>query len=273
MVRRTSRRAVTVALTLALLGTAGLVTALSPAFSQASNGPSAAPGPAAAAGQGAAPAGRAARWNSLLRGARDLGASRAATAEVLVTLRADRRPSALLSWAARAGLRATWFTGQPAAMLTARPAVLGRRPRGPHRRLPAARLRRVLRVPGQRPRSRAAGRRGHRGRPHHVSRPGPPGRGAGGVGRGRAVPRGVREHLRHPAAVEPGRPGPGPDHRVLRGGRLLPRRPGHVRGPVRAACLPEPAAGYRPGHEGGRRKRHGHRGGPRDRARRRAWST
>ena len=115
----------TVALTLALLGTAGLVTALSPAFSQASNGPSAAPGPAAAAGQGAAPAGRAARWNSLLRGARDLGASRAATAEVLVTLRADRRPSALLSWAARAGLRATWFAGQPAAMLTARPAVLG----------------------------------------------------------------------------------------------------------------------------------------------------
>jgi kumamolisin len=116
---------VTVALTVALLGTAGLVTALSPAFSPASNGPSAAPGPAAAAGQGAAPAGRAARWDSLLRGARDLGASRAATAEVLVTLRADRRPSALLSWAARAGLRATWFAGQPAAMLTARPAVLG----------------------------------------------------------------------------------------------------------------------------------------------------
>ena len=125
MARRTSRRAAAVALTLALLGTAGLVIARSPAFSQASNGPSAAPGPTAAASQGVAPAGRAARWNSLLRGARDLGASRAATAEVLVTLRADRRPSALLSWAVRAGLRATWFAGQPAAMLTARPAVLG----------------------------------------------------------------------------------------------------------------------------------------------------
>ena len=42
-----------------------------------------------------------------------------------MTLRGDRRPAALLSWAARAGLRATWFAGQPTAMLTARPAVLG----------------------------------------------------------------------------------------------------------------------------------------------------
>jgi len=116
---------VTAALTVALLGTAGLAAALAPAFSQASNGRPAAPGIAAAAGQRAAPASGAAGWASLLRGAHDLGASRAATAEVLVTLRRDRRPAALLSWAARAGLRATWFAGQPAAMLTARPAVLG----------------------------------------------------------------------------------------------------------------------------------------------------
>jgi kumamolisin len=116
---------VTAALTVALLAIAGLAAALAPALSQASNGRPAPPGTAAAAGQPAAPASGAAGWASLLRGAHDLGASRAATAEVLVTLRRDRRPAALLSWAARAGLRATWFTGQPAAMLTARPAVLG----------------------------------------------------------------------------------------------------------------------------------------------------
>jgi kumamolisin len=116
---------VTAALTVALLGIAGLAAALAPAFSQASNGRPAAPGTAGAAGQRAAPASGAAGWASLLRGAHDLGASRAATAEVLVTLRGDRRPAALLSWAARAGLRATWFAGQPSAMLTARPAVLG----------------------------------------------------------------------------------------------------------------------------------------------------
>ena len=43
-----------------------------------------------------------------------------------MALRAPRRPAALLSWAARHGLRATWFRGQPTALLAARPAVLGR---------------------------------------------------------------------------------------------------------------------------------------------------
>ena len=38
VLRGTSRRAAAVTLALALLGTAGLLTALSPAFSQASNG-------------------------------------------------------------------------------------------------------------------------------------------------------------------------------------------------------------------------------------------
>ena len=43
-----------------------------------------------------------------------------------MALRAPRRPTLLLGWAARQGLRATWFRGQPTALLAARPAVLGR---------------------------------------------------------------------------------------------------------------------------------------------------
>ena len=69
---------------------------------------------------------RAAGWTGVLDRAQDLGPSRAATAEVLVALRAPRQPALLLSWAARHGLRATWFRGQPTALLAARPAVLGR---------------------------------------------------------------------------------------------------------------------------------------------------
>ncbi len=123
MVARTARRAGAAAL--ALLGVAGVVTALSPAFTRADNGLSRAAVPAAAAARPPAPAARTSRWASLLGDARDLGPSRAAAAEVLIALRADRRPSSLLSWAARRGLRATWFAGQPAAMLAARPAPLG----------------------------------------------------------------------------------------------------------------------------------------------------
>ena len=246
MVRRTSRRAVTVALTLALLGTAGLVTALSRPFSQAANGPSAAPGPAAAAGQGAAPAGRA--------GALDQPAARRARSrgQPRRHRRGARDPArgpaaaALLGWAARAGLRATWFAGQPTAMLTARPAVLGAAlgVRIDDFRLPGYGVFYASRGSGHVP--APAGRRGRRGRPYHVPRPGPPGRGTGGPGRGRAVPRGVREHLRHPAAVEPGRPGPGPDHRVLRGRRRTP--PPTWRRYAARFGLPafaEPAAGHR----------------------------
>jgi kumamolisin len=81
---------------------------------------------AALAGGPAQPAARAAGWAGLLDKAHDLGPSRAATAEVLVALRAPRQPALLLSWAARQGLRATWFRGQPTALLAARPAVLGR---------------------------------------------------------------------------------------------------------------------------------------------------
>ena len=65
-------------------------------------------------------------WNALLAGARNLGASRAASADVLVTLHEPRRPAAVLRWAARHRLRAQWFPGQPTVLLTARPAVLGR---------------------------------------------------------------------------------------------------------------------------------------------------
>jgi kumamolisin len=75
------------------------------------------PAPSAAASPG---------WSGVLDQAQDLGPSRAATAEVLVALRAPRRPASLLGWAARQGLRATWFHGQPTALLAARPAVLGR---------------------------------------------------------------------------------------------------------------------------------------------------
>ena len=80
----------------------------------------------AALAGGPPPAARAAGWAGLLDQAHDLGPSRAATAEVLVALRAPRQPALLLSWAARHGLRATWFRGQPTALLAARPAVLGR---------------------------------------------------------------------------------------------------------------------------------------------------
>jgi kumamolisin len=76
-------------------------------------------------GQGMA-AGSGPLWASLLARAHDLGPSRAATANVLVALRTARRPTALLDWAARRGLRATWFTGQPTALLAASPAILGR---------------------------------------------------------------------------------------------------------------------------------------------------
>jgi kumamolisin len=69
---------------------------------------------------------RAAGWTGLLDHADDLGPSRAGSAEVLLALRAPRRPASLLSWAARQGLQATWFRGQPTALLAARPAVLGR---------------------------------------------------------------------------------------------------------------------------------------------------
>lgn len=84
-----------------------------------------------AAGRAAAPAGSAgpagsAVWNALLDRARDLGRSHAATADVLVALRGSRRPVALLRWGVGRGLRATWFTGQPTALLAASPAVLGR---------------------------------------------------------------------------------------------------------------------------------------------------
>lgn len=76
---------------------------------------------------GPAPGGaRAAGWTGLLDRAHDLGPSHAATAEVLVALRTPRRPASLLGWAARQGLRATWFRGQPTVLLAARPAVLGR---------------------------------------------------------------------------------------------------------------------------------------------------
>jgi kumamolisin len=78
-----------------------------------------------AAGRPATAAGPAAAWASLLAGAHDLGPSRAASAEVLVALHAARRPALLLSWAADHGLRATWFAGQPTALLAASPAALG----------------------------------------------------------------------------------------------------------------------------------------------------
>jgi kumamolisin len=65
-------------------------------------------------------------WNALLTGARDLGPSRAASADVLVALRGSGRPTAVLRWAAQRGLRATWFPGQPTVLLAAPPAILGR---------------------------------------------------------------------------------------------------------------------------------------------------
>jgi kumamolisin len=85
-----------------------------------------APPPASAVAGPAVPGARPAAWTDLLGAAHDLGPSRAATAEVLMALRASRRPTSLLSWAANRGLRATWFAGQPTVLLTASPAVLGR---------------------------------------------------------------------------------------------------------------------------------------------------
>jgi kumamolisin len=64
-------------------------------------------------------------WAGLLGRAQDLGPSHAPSANVLVALRSAHRPAALLRWSAARGVRATWFTGQPTAMLTAAPAALG----------------------------------------------------------------------------------------------------------------------------------------------------
>jgi len=83
-------------------------------------------GPASAGNQRPAAAGPLSAWNALLGQAHDLGASRAATADVLVGLHGSGRPAAVLAWAARHGLRATWFTGQPTVLLAAPPAILGR---------------------------------------------------------------------------------------------------------------------------------------------------
>jgi len=81
---------------------------------------------ASAGAQRSALAVRPSAWNALLKQARDLGASRAASADVLVALRQSGRPTAVLRWAAQRGLRASWFPGQPTVLLTAPPAILGR---------------------------------------------------------------------------------------------------------------------------------------------------
>jgi kumamolisin len=83
-------------------------------------------GSASAGAQRSALAVRPSAWNALLKQARDLGASRAASADVLVALRQSGRPTAVLRWAAQRGLRASWFPGQPMVLLTAPPAILGR---------------------------------------------------------------------------------------------------------------------------------------------------
>jgi hypothetical protein len=83
-------------------------------------------GSASAGAQRSARAVRPSAWNALLKQARDLGASRAASADVLVALRQSGRPTAVLRWAAQRGLRASWFPGQPTVLLTAPPAILGR---------------------------------------------------------------------------------------------------------------------------------------------------
>lgn len=83
-------------------------------------------GPARGGSAQAGLAVRAPAWPGLLGRARDLGPSRAVTARVLAALRTPGRPMALLRWAARHGLRATWFPGQPTVLLAASPAVLGR---------------------------------------------------------------------------------------------------------------------------------------------------
>ena len=83
-------------------------------------------GSPSAGAQRSALAVRPSAWNALLKQARDLGASRAVSADVLVALRQSGRPTAFLRWAAQRGLRASWFPGQPMVLLTAPPAILGR---------------------------------------------------------------------------------------------------------------------------------------------------
>jgi kumamolisin len=64
-------------------------------------------------------------WAALLGRADYLGPSRARSADVLVALRQGLRPVPLLGWASARGLSATWFSGQPVAMLSASPERLG----------------------------------------------------------------------------------------------------------------------------------------------------
>ncbi len=112
------RMAASLAITAACLG-------IAPA-SLAQAAPARRGGAAAVSGSLGAAAVSGSLWGGLLARADDLGPSHAATASVLVVLRTARRPLALLNWASSRGLRVTWFTGQPTALLAARPAVLGR---------------------------------------------------------------------------------------------------------------------------------------------------
>ena len=168
--RRTSGRVLAVAL--ALLGTAVLATAFSPARTQASNGLPGPLTPAAAAAAAGPAAGRQ--------------AGPPCFATPVTWVRAAPRPRRCSSRCARPGgrrrccagrrARGCGRPGSRAADGDARRAPRRARPgpRGADRRLPPPRLRRVLRLPGPRARPRGAGRRGRGRRPHHLPGPGAP---------------------------------------------------------------------------------------------------
>lgn len=118
--RRASRR---LPLPLVLMGTISIAVAgpLSLAWTRSG----AAPAPAAAVAR-AAVSSSTSTWTTLLDHARDLGASSARTVDVLVRLRADRRPALLIRWAHGNRLATTWLPGERTAVVSGSPQALGR---------------------------------------------------------------------------------------------------------------------------------------------------
>ena len=243
---RTARLAC--ALALAVLAVAATLTALAGGPAQLPPGPRA----GRAAGPGARPGAQPGRYR---RGPG--GAARTPAA------------ASLLGWAARHGLRATWFRGQPTALLAARPAVLGRAlgVRIDDFRLPGYRVFYASRGGGHVPAPLNAevatvGRITSFGQVQSVGDPSGPATGGLAPG-GFLNAYDVRPLWQH------GDLGQGETIVFFEVDGYHPADLATYAARFGLPSVRRPTAAHRPAErEGARGKRHGHRGGPRDRARR-----
>jgi kumamolisin len=103
-----------------LIGLGFTATSSAPAAAQAASTPP--PAPVLSAGRIPHPG----QWASFLDQASDLGPSRAHSADVVAELRGTTRPATLIRWAAHDRLNVTWDAGQAWALVSGRPARLGR---------------------------------------------------------------------------------------------------------------------------------------------------